>query len=359
MNASSGTDTGADTDTSAGTGTPVDVGALVGTGTGPVVRPWLLPGWRDRAVSVVDAQLAVAGLRRTGPVEDVKRWSLSVVLRCPTTGGAVFYKQSLPSLAHEGRVLSLLAGRRPRLVPAVVADAPPEDGWCTREVRLRPGTELPHDARGRALAVLGDVQRDWLGRTPELAAAGCWVRTARALADAVPSVARSGLFEPDSGLPDALSPQERFRFAGACSRLPELCAALAAAPPGETLVHGDLHPGNWGVARATGEIVLLDWAEAAVGHPFLDVVAALRSCPDPGARGRALDRYFSGWSPLMSPARCRAVWRLAEPVAVFNQIVTYARFLAEAEPEERAGWAPRLLWWARRLPRTVEDAVRR
>ncbi|MEU6275046.1 aminoglycoside phosphotransferase family protein [Streptomyces populi] len=347
MNASSGTETGA----------PSRTGVRVGAGTGTAARPWLLPGWRNRAVSVVDTRLAAAGLRRTGPVEDVKRWSLSAVLRCPTTGGPVFYKQSLPSLAHEGRVLSLLAGRRPRIVPAVVADAPPEDGWCTREVRLRPGTELPHEVRGRALATLGDVQRDWLGRTPELAATGCWTRTARALADMVPSLARSDLFEPGSGLPDALSAREWLRFSAACARLPELCAALAAAPPGETLVHGDLHPGNWGVARATGGIVLLDWAEAAVGHPFLDVVAALRSCPDPGTKGRALDRYFSGWSSLMSPARCRTVWRLAEPVAVFNQIVTYAHFVAEAEPDERAGWAPRLLWWARRLPRTVEDAV--
>ncbi|WRZ88363.1 aminoglycoside phosphotransferase family protein [Streptomyces sp. NBC_01007] len=330
-----------------------------GTDTGPVARPWLLPGWRDRAVAVVDAQLALAGLRRTGPVEDVKRWSLSVVLRCPTSGGAVFYKQSLPSLAHEGRMLSLLAARRPGLVPAVVApNAPPNDGWCTREVHLRPGSELPHDARGRALAVLGGVQRAWLGRTAELAATGCWVRTARALADLVPAAGRSDLFGPASGLPGALSAQEQRRLSDACARLPELCAALAAAPPGETLVHGDLHPGNWGVARATGRIVLLDWAEAAVGHPFLDVVAALRSCPEPGARARALDRYFASWSPLMSPAQCRAVWRLAEPIAVFNQIVTYTHFVDAAEPDERPGWAPRLLWWARRLPRTVDDAVR-
>jgi hypothetical protein len=335
------------------------VNASSATDTGPVARPWLLPGWRDRAIAVVDARLASAGLRRTGPVEDVKRWSLSVVLRCPTDGGAVFYKQSIPSLAHEGRVLSLLAARRPGLVPAVVTPAaPPNDGWCTQEVLLRPGTELPQDARGRALTVLGDAQRAWLGRTAELAAAGCWVRTAPALADLVPTAERGDLFGPASGLPDALSAQERRRLSDACARLPELCAALAAAPPGETLVHGDLHPGNWGVAHATGRIVILDWAEAAIGHPFLDVVAALRSCPDPGSRARALDRCFASWSPLMSPAQCRAVWQLAKPVAVFNQIVTYAHFLDSAEPDERSGWAPRLLWWARRLPDTVDDAVR-
>lgn len=329
-----------------------------GTDTGPLARPWQLPGWRRRAVAVIDTRLAAAGLRRTGPVEVVKRWALSVVLRCPTSGGTVFYKQSLPSLAHEGRVLSLLAARRPGLVPEVLAPGPPRDGWCTREVRLRPGTRLPDDGRGQALAALGEVQRDWLGRTAELVAAGCWARTPLALARLVPTAARGDLFGPHSGLPGALSTPESVRLAAACDRLPELCAALAAAPPGESLVHGDLHPGNWGVAPATGRAVFLDWAESAVGHPFLDIAAALRSCPDPEVRARALDRYFASWSPLMSAAECRAVWRLAEPVAAFNQLLTYTHFIDAAEPHERPGWAPRLLGWARQLLRTADGAGR-
>ncbi|GHD21958.1 phosphotransferase family protein [Streptomyces galbus] len=344
MSASSGTDTGAPGRRLPGTGGPV--------------RPWRLPGWRPRAVAVIDARLAAAGLRRTGPVEDVKHWALSAVLRCPTSGGTVFHKQSLPSLAHEGRVLALLAGRHPGLVPEVLSPGPPEEGWCTREVALRPGTELPAEERGRALAVLGAVQRDWLGRTAELTAAGCWVRTAHALAGLAAPAGRSDLFGPGSGVPGALSAAESARLAGAFDRLPGLCAELATAPPGESLVHGDLHPGNWGVTRAAGRTVFLDWAEASVGHPFLDVAAALRSCPDPTVRARALDRYFASWSPLMSAAECRQAWRLAAPVAAFNQLVTYTHFADVAEPHERPGWAPRLLWWARALLRTVDGAGR-
>ncbi|MFJ9541219.1 phosphotransferase family protein [Streptomyces sp. NPDC101225] len=352
MSASSGTDTGR-RDTRRPGPARGDTGA---PGTGPLVRPWRLPGWRPRTVAVIDARLAAAGLRRTGPVEDVKRWTLSAVLRCPTSGGTVFHKQSLPSLLHEGPVLALLAGRHPGLVPEIIAPGPPDEGWCTRGVDLRPGTQLPEEERGRALAVLGAVQRDWLGRTADLAAAGCWVRTPRALAGLAALSERSDLFGPGSGLPDALSASESVRLAAACARLPERCAALATAPPGVSLVHGDLHPGNWGVTPATGRTVLLDWAEASVGHPFLDVAAALRSCPGPGVRARALDRYFASWSPLMSAAECREVWRLAEPVAAFNQLVTYAHLADTAEPHERPGWAPRLLGWARALLRTADGA---
>ncbi|MER6435942.1 phosphotransferase [Streptomyces sp. NPDC001185] len=346
MNDSSGTETGEGI-------------RRAGADSGPVARPWRLPGWKDRTVAALDTQLASAGLRRTGPAEVVKRWTLSVVLRCATSGGVVFHKRSHPSLAHEGRVLAALGARDPVRVPAVVAQGAPYDGWCTREVRLSPGTDFPQDARGRALAVLSGLQRDWLGRPAELAALGCWSRTPRALADMVPTAARHDLFGPASPLPGALSAREWKRFSEACARLPELCAELAAAPPGVTLVHGDLHPGNWGIARDTGRIVLLDWAEASVGHPFLDIAAALRSCSDAGAHARALDRYFTHWAPLMSREECRAVWRLAEPVAAFNQLVTYTRLLDEAEPHERADWAPRLLWWARRVPRTVRRARHR
>jgi hypothetical protein len=334
---------------SSGTDTPSDRLAA---------RPWRRAGWRAEATARIDARLAAAGLQRTGPVQEIKRWTLSAVLACPTTDGTVFYKESHPSLWQEGPVLAALSESPSGLVPAVVSPAPPDQGWCTREVRMHPGTQQPPAARGRALAALAVAQQDWLGRTAELAATGCWDRRSEVLAGLVPTVLRDDILGPESRLPEPLSAAEHARLADACARLPELCAALAAAPPGETLVHGDLHPGNWGVARDDGRTVLLDWAEASVGHPFLDIAAALRSASDPRARTRAQDQCFAAWAPLMSLQECLAVWRFAEPVAVFNQIVTYVRLLDEAEPHERAGWGPRLLWWARHLPDAVDRAQR-
>ncbi|MFH9089314.1 phosphotransferase [Streptomyces sp. NPDC017673] len=331
--------------------------------SGTEAVPWRHSGWATAATARIDAALAHEGISRTGPVTEVKNWVLSAVLRCPTPQGPVYYKQALPCLAHEGPLLARLGARRPGLVPTVLAPDLPGPGWCTRGVRLLPGTGLPERARGDALRELAVLQRRLLeepGRVAELTGLGCWDRRADALAREARALAgRADVFGPDAPLPDALTPREARSWAEALRRIPSWCAELATQPPGDTLVHGDLHPGNWGVGAADGRIMLLDWAEAAVGHPFLDIAPALRSATDAAERARALARCFTGWVPLMSPARCAAVWRIAEPVAALNQVVTYVRFHDETAPPERRNWAPRVLWWARRLIGLLDGAGRR
>jgi aminoglycoside phosphotransferase (APT) family kinase protein len=45
-------------------------------------------------------------------------------------------------------------------------------------------------------------------------------------------------------------------------------AALEGLPDGETLCHGDFHPGN---VIMTSEPVIIDWLDATRGHPLGDV----------------------------------------------------------------------------------------
>lgn len=46
--------------------------------------------------------------------------------------------------------------------------------------------------------------------------------------------------------------------------------ALGLLPRGAALLHGDLHPGN--VLMAAGGPIVIDWFDAAIGHPMVDVV---------------------------------------------------------------------------------------
>ncbi|MGW7416032.1 phosphotransferase family protein [Streptomyces sp. NPDC054863] len=321
----------------------------------PEVLPWRRADWPEQATARMDAQLAHVGLRRTGPVQEVKNWALSAVLTCCTPAGRIYYKRTLPFLAHEGPLLAHLGERYRGFVPAVVVDGAPEPDWCTHDALVMSGSALPAPDRGAALLRLALLQRDLLGDTGRLRALGCWDRDALSLARRVPELAlRGDLLAPAPGRPHTLAHEEWARWADALARLPALCAELASAPPGNTLVHGDLHPGNWGVDLVTGRIVLLDWAEAAVGHPFLDLAPALRSESAALAGARARARCFEGWQPLLSPDECEAVWRLAEPVAALSQLLTYVRFHDETAEPERRGWAPRVLWWARRLLTLLE-----
>lgn len=47
------------------------------------------------------------------------------------------------------------------------------------------------------------------------------------------------------------------------------CAALAAMPTGDTLCHGDFHPGN--ILLSPAGPVLIDWSDASCGPPMADV----------------------------------------------------------------------------------------
>ena len=104
---------------------------------------------------------------------------------------------------------------------------------------------------------------------------------------------------------------------------------LAALRSADTLVHGDLHPGN--VAHEGDAVVLYDWSDAAVSHPFLDLV-------------------------LLSPRACRTreaelakaafveAWRAAYPVVDFDRA---------------SGWPRTWRWPSRWSPTSRSTAPRR
>lgn len=50
----------------------------------------------------------------------------------------------------------------------------------------------------------------------------------------------------------------------------EALQALGLLPRGAALLHGDLHPGN--VLMAAGGPIVIDWFDAAIGHPMVDAV---------------------------------------------------------------------------------------
>ena len=60
----------------------------------------------------------------------------------------------------------------------------------------------------------------------------------------------------------------------------------------DALVHGDLHPGN--VAMRDGSILLFDWTDASVSHPFFDLMHLFHA--EPAVQARLRDSYFEAWT---------------------------------------------------------------
>jgi Ser/Thr protein kinase RdoA (MazF antagonist) len=131
----------------------------------------------------------------------------------------------------------------------------------------------------------------------------------------------------------ALSASERAALDRLTAELPRRLDAVAECGLPTTLVHGDLHPGNW--RRHGDQLTLLDWGDVGVGTPVLDVRAFVERLDGPALRARVRDRWADAWRrrvPGSDPARAVA---LVAPVAQLAAAAAYQRFLDSIEVTER------------------------
>ena len=84
-------------------------------------QPWYRPGWFAEMSSWIDAQLADAGIRRRGPIRQVRSWARSALVDLETDHGRMWAKDVPEVFAHEVRVTDLLADVDPGLVPPLIA----------------------------------------------------------------------------------------------------------------------------------------------------------------------------------------------------------------------------------------------
>jgi hypothetical protein len=83
--------------------------------------PWEQDGWSERARVWVNNTVERLGLSLRGLSEQFHIRPWSTVPRVPTSGGDLFFKATLPGLAHEAGLTLYLASQWPHLVPQVYA----------------------------------------------------------------------------------------------------------------------------------------------------------------------------------------------------------------------------------------------
>ena len=236
-----------------------------------------------------------------------------------------------------------------------------------------------HDAGGRPVAWLKQVPRFFAhepaairfvtevapGLVPELIAEGEHGRMLLAHApgedryEAGPQVCAeiAAAFHPVQAHfaehPEALSvvPDTRFGAPGAAERyariaephyatvpglekliedLPRRFAALAECGLPDTLVHGDLHPGNVRTDDA-GRLTIMDWGDCTYGHPAFDILRLTGGLADDDELIAAWARRWQRSVPGSDPVRAVELFR---PLFPLRGAVIYADFLANIEPAE-------------------------
>ena len=123
---------------------------------------WARPGWRARAEEWIRQQLGSLGLTLTGPITTRKLWSISCLLRVPTSDGDYYFKAVPPLFGREPALTDVLARRHPGQVPQVVA-LEAGQGWMLMRgfsgTMLRESDDLAvWQAAVRAYAA---IQIDW------------------------------------------------------------------------------------------------------------------------------------------------------------------------------------------------------
>lgn len=322
-----------------------------GAPVSPLRTPWARPGWFDDAAAWLERTVAVRGLVPTGPVEQVRAWTISTILKVPTRRGDVYFKASGATFPHEAAITAMLASRWPeQTVPVLEAD--PDRSWLAM-----------HDLGGERLARVTDVAR-WetalrtyaemqvaaVELTGALLDVGCQDRRLAgmhaeidlALTDAVSMV-------PDH--PNPMTGDEVTAVQALAPALHDAVDRLAAGPIPETLEHGDFHPGN--IVDAASRIRIYDWSDACIAHPFFSLLPFFAynypttQMSDDVPRLRAA--YLEPWIRFASMEDLVTAAGHARRVAVIQQVMSYRRILQTVEPALRWEWADAIPYFLRML----------
>ena len=317
--------------------------------------PWARAGWFKPATAWIETEVARLGSTLVAPIEYVKTWGISAVLRARTTSGDLFFKQAarLPLFADEPRLTAALARLYPQHIPAPLAiDA--ARGWMLLAdigIERRDMSDIaPYEA---AMRIWGELQRASTAAVEELFAAGCLDRRLDVLAAQLDPL----LDDPETHA--HLAAEEIAELRRLTPHLKALCRHLAdyGIPP--ALAHGDLHWDN--IALHADNAVIFDWTDGCVAHPFLDLVTLLKlpaALPEREAiKVRLRDRYLASWTDYAPLEQLQAAAALAEALGNFHQAVSYHAIVNGLEAASKHELASGLSYFLRQGLNTIRQPL--
>lgn len=320
------------------------------TGVTPPLRAaWQRPGWFRQAESWIQQQLQHLGQPATGPVEQVKLWFLSCILRVPTSQGMVYFKATngSPLMVNEAVLTQRLAQLFPAVMPQPLAIDPAHDWVLLADFGPEVGWDATVETRETALTAFAQLQIASAPQVDELLAHGCIDRRLSKLVEQIAPLLT------DPALMALIDNEQQQRLLTVAPRLAELCQQMAQYKVPATLVHGDLHMSN--VAQRGEQFVFFDWSDACIAHPFLDMIAILHE-KDALLQTRLRDAYLANWTQYEPMERLLELWEMAYPLCALHQAVSY-RYIAHHSEHgctgPMIGWA--MPFWFGKILAALSD----
>ena len=322
----------------------------------PQPLPWEEPGWLDRVESWVGNELGRLGLEPHGRLELVRARPWAAVARVATEAGDFWFKEPAPSLAFEPALTVAVSRQCPDFTPEVLAT---EATWLlTRDAGLQLRALIksrdPAPSWDELLPLYAELQIELVDEAEELVALGAPDKRPAMMSAAYPKlVERVGnLAALDVKRLQALAPE-----------LESLTEALARPLPA-TLIHEEFHEAN--VFVRSGRARLLDWAEAAVSHPFAGLVNTFRDIafrrklkPNGREMLRLRSVYLEPWMPFGSPRELEELFNRGYVLGALCRAFTWDRVLAGQSESVRAEYGRNAAVWLDVIFREgIEEGVR-
>ena len=315
--------------------------------------PWTQSGWLAQASTWIHAELGRQGVAVSGRIEQphVRPWS--TVLRVPTSTGVVYFKATMPALAHEPALTQALWRWRPDCMPEVLA-VDLERGWLLMRdagAMLRNHFQSKQDIQHwrQVLPLYAEVQIEMAGRLDKLLVLGTLDRRLTMLPvqfEQVLAVTKTLRLD----LPDSLTTAEYGRLLALAPRFAAMCQELAGYDIPETLHHDDFHDGN--VFVCNGRYIFSDWGESCVAHPFFTLTVALRSIAwrfeieeNAPELVQLRDIYLEPWLRYESQPNLLAAAALAQRIGMVCRALTWYRVISQPEQPVKAEHAEAVPGW--------------
>jgi hypothetical protein len=269
----------------------------------------------------------------------------------PAADGDVYFKAAAPASRFEPTLTLELAERRPDCLPEVIAiDA--GRGWL-----------LTRDAGPQLREVLAGSEDP-----------GIWNELLPLYARLQLEVSRSVEALIAVGTPDERPASLRAAFEQLLPRWELESHFLQIAPViedyaerlGDTIpisvIHEEFNDNN--IHLGPEGPVFIDWAEAAVGHPFAGLVVTMRGLADrwgyePG--GPELcglrDVYLESWTSLTALPELIDLFALAYPLGMVSRALAWDRILAPLDEADRADFNHTVPAWLDVLLATIEGTA--
>ena len=274
----------------------------------------------------------------TGPIEQphIRPWATA--LRVPAVDGTLWFKASIPALAHEVPLLVVLNEQRLDSVPRVFASDSGR-GWMLLEdagVQLfeLEGYDASVEHWTGAMAAYGRLQVDAVSSVEDMLRAGVPDARWPALFDELEQLVadeRNLRASPD----DAVTAEEAARLRRAMPRLREHAARLDELGLPYAIQHDDVHV--WNVFVHDRRYVFLDWGDSCISHPLLSIGVPFEHSRD-AIHTRIRDAYLEPWTPFAPMHELVDACNSAVVLAKVTAILKWARIYNGLQDSARAAY---------------------